>query len=468
MNGLAPVQVCVPQKGARPRSCDTLKRASSIVLIAAAFGLTGCASFNPPRWSQAYSNVGNQNFAGAGPQTLSSPRITPIGDPGTSAPVEAPDGSVIVSVFGNGFRGAGSRVVRVSEAGGQDVVTTLANFSGQPSTPAVDSAGNIYVTVNALGDNVQQEIVEQRSRVVQIRADGSMGWSIPIYLPRQQNSPPRVFEYNGVTNILVPSRSGVVIRLRVINAQTGEFGEVEACSYPLEQGNLPGTAQPTPTAPPPPPYREYAGIALPPPSGDGAASYLVMTVRGCGIVFYSIATSPANVTWPSSAIYPSLVTRREGSSGDLGSPAIASFPGYAIVREGQVIRAYNYVTGEQIDDWEIPSAFVTAAPAISLNSIAASRGNRVTIFNATTPGTAAGPAVANSVELQRPLGLALTPANLYALGRDGFFRYGFRPDGSLALLASSALDASAGGGMAIGAHAAYIVSRNGNLYTFPN
>ena len=96
----------------------SISLAAICLLAACTNGLLGPST----TWRQSHATNGNSGFAVAGPAAVDAKTALTlvVGDPGTSTPVEGPDGRIFLSIF-EGDSGVSSRIVTVNTARGLQV-----------------------------------------------------------------------------------------------------------------------------------------------------------------------------------------------------------------------------------------------------------------------------------------------------------------------------------------------------------
>jgi hypothetical protein len=446
------------------RSRATAKSSAAFIAALALTALVnGCAT-SPMTWTQIHGDPGNTNSAQLGASDLQAPsrtvvRFTLTGGPGTSSPVEGPNGSVYVSVY-DGTNGQSSHIARVNTASRVPAKYLWFSHPGQISTAALDSLGNVYVVINSFGDQGPANLVELKSHIVKLDANGVVVWDTPVLLPRYQTPPPKIFEYNGKVNVFVPVRVSESIMAGVLDGATGTLNTVRGCDYSVDNPGIGATA--TPSSPTIPYSEEPAtGVAY-----DAATTvpYLVMPSRLCGISFFQLAHDPSNVPWTPGLAYPVMIkTLDRSSSTYLSSPSISVFNTYALIGEDAGLRAYNYLTGAQISGWQVDTGTCLAPVANILGSmITCTNASTVILSPVDHPNIGPG---ATRATLDRVGALAVTPTNIYVLGRDGLFRY----DTQMHLQSFAPTGSAGAGGIAIGSTGTvYATSPDQNLYIFPS
>jgi outer membrane protein assembly factor BamB len=437
-------------------------QAASVVSSVNAFALACCVSAcgsmaGGPRWSQAHADLGNTNFALNGVADLHNNISVPLGgDPGTSSPVVAPDGSIFVSLF-DGPGGINSRIVRALP-GSLEPPKTFASVAGQLSTPAIDSAGNVFVVSNSLGDaDPPSDVVPKKSFVFGFGQEGGLPkWSVPFLPPKFANVAPKVMELGGVTNVFVAARQGPYSQVLVIDGGTGTFASVNACADSVV-GSLPGMATPVPAQPPAPPYDEGPSLAIA-DDASGRAPYLIFPTPGCGLLFYLLATS--KVGWPAGLFYPDFIWSNDQSN--IGTPAVSLFNGYVLIAQGEQLAAYDYRTGKAIPNWQFTSDLFPKIPlSVFGNSMLVSRNGTFVLSSVDAPAVIS----TSSASVRFTLATALSLTSAYVLGRDGLYR--FDVGAALQLMSFSPIPGTNEGGMTIARDGTvYVASRNGRLYEY--
>jgi hypothetical protein len=412
----------------------------------------------PPWWNQSGADPGNTRFATFSATTFENPVLLDVGDPGSSSPVQARDGTIYLSIFGSGSGTVVSHVVQVKPNPWR-VTATSADFVGQATTPAIDSDGNVYVVVDSLDDPVRDNVIGRQSVLAKLdtslahvwsSSDG--GWNFPFYSMPGVASPPKLLEFGGKIHVFVSSRMNGGSRLLVVDGSDGSVGAIPDCPSPVEGGSF--WAQPTPagfTLP----YSEDPSPAL---IVDGDVPYLVNATQGCGITFYHLAATPSDPNWPAGLQRPFPTYSAEASDGGVGTPAIVALDGVVVVPVKDTLRAYDYKTGKPVPDWTFNWKSPNLHPiSTAFNSMALVGVDQIAVAEVSPPGLFA------SHVAQTPFAIALTPSSTYVLARDGLYRF----DNGMHQQDFTPFDASLGGSLMIDRFGGIVVAlRSGHLLIF--
>lgn len=448
------------------------------LLLAACFLVSGCGPTTTTTpstmlpWSQIHGDMRNTSFQLVGPRTLdiSKAQQFVVGDPVTSTPVETPSGTILLAVqvvpsqptaANNQNPNPTWTVLQIhpAQTSGLPVTAFFSRVSGQIATPVVDSKGFVYVanytySVPGRGNSAYLTISK-------IGPDGTVLWSRsdPATFPRPHQAPaPKLVESGGQEALFVGVVGNPDYRVLAIDDK-GNFDSVTSCKPSESSSGFFASA--APPAPPPPPYFEDPTISL--ATDANGTPYLIDPATNCGIGFFlldSVTTIPAD--WPTGLFFPKLI-KLDRTDAQLGTPAISTFAGYAIIPQDQTLQAYNFVTAKKIKDWSTGVYVASVAPvSIALNSFL-SESQPLYLFATDHPTIRNAPShVDNGTYVA-----AITPNMIYALETDGVYAF----DTNLNLKSFAAIPpgpSGSGGGLAVTSNGSLVVaSRNGTTYIFP-
>ena len=331
----------------------TTRRCFGAILLASLLS-SGCGGQRPPDpvWNQFHADSSGTGAVFAGTKAADGAGVVQ-GQPGPiwySSPAIAPDGRAYVATFEKTDKPWGeSALLRLSTPGSVAVQQRFP-LSGQTTSPAVDAAGNVYVT---------SFMTRDLGSALHSFGPSSENWRIAI-VPGRSLSPPRVFQWVGQTLIFVTYTGGTSAGGHLLVASDGgsKLVDLTTCNT-IVGGESTGfhvkgvdLGQP---------YSETAAVAIRtvPNERGNNQTYVVAATDGCGIAFLKLNPGP-RVGGPPTLTPVALKDRDES----LWSPAIGADGTVVVADSNKGVKGYDVRTGNE--KWHYDAtAFIAAAPTLA-------------------------------------------------------------------------------------------------------
>lgn len=406
-------------------SSDMLRSAWAFAVAMTGCFLAGCTHAKAPLWSQSHADAANsgQVLIASKPASASALQKLSIGNVAYSSPVLSPDGTTAyIATFSPTPSPQGNAVVAISIASPPSIKATWA-LGGELSTPAVDTAGNVYVA--------QYFEASQQSNLVSLSSTGQVRFSHPIKGQARALSPPKILQ-TGLGDLVFQTYIGGIPiggHVLVVDAQGNNAYDQWTCGRVTGGISLPGFHVNGIDLGPP--YPEDAAIALRTiQTNQGAQTYGVIATTKCGIAFYRLDLT----TLPLTAYSFHSIALKDSNSAWFGSPAI-NLNGVGIVTDAdQKVTGFDVTTGKQ--KWQYRTAgFVSTSAAfipLGMSSVYIADYNRLTKLDADTGQNAKDIGVIGPVDAAP----VVSETTIYVSTYSGLFTY----DLNLNLLTFTALN----------------------------
>jgi len=387
--------------------------------------LAGCPKGGPvsgPLWSQSQADPANsgQVLIPTKPAQDSGVRSTQIFDRiEQSSAVLAPDGSIYVASFSTTPNPFPSSLLQFAPDEPLRLYrrTTLA---GQLTTPAVDAAGNVYVTEH-LG-------YHEGSHLLSFDPQSQSRWDRLIVQEGVALAPPKILDVAGGSLIFQPYSGGASSgwHLMVTNDQNAWRLDVDTCNRVEGGFGAPGFQVPGIDLGPP--YPEDPAVAVRAVDTEqGRQLFLVVAANRCSVAFFRLDVGRG------AGVQPTItrIASRDTDAARLWSPVI-SLDGLALIADSDKrVTAYDVTTADErwhFDDTSFVSTPPTLMPPGNLFAYVASY-EHLTKLDLATGHVEARIGLIGPVDN----GVAAGATLLFASTASGLFTY----DLDLALLAFS-------------------------------
>lgn len=407
-------------------SSDMLRNSWAFAVAMAGCFLVNCTNAKAPLWSQSHGDAANsgQVLIASKPASATAMQKLSIGNVAYSSPVLSPDGTTAyIATFSPTPSPQGNEVIAISIASPPSIKHSWP-LGGELSTPAVDTAGNIYVA--------QYFQATQQSNLVSLSSTGQKRFSHSINGQARALSAPKILQTSVGDLVFQTYIGGIPIggHVLVVDAEGNNAYDQWTCGRITGGISLPGVFH-TNGIDLGPPYPEDAAIALRTiQTSQGAQTYGVIATAKCGIVFYRLDLSKLPLT----AYSFHTIASKDSNSAWFGSPAI-NLNGMGIVTDGdQKVTGFDVTTGKQ--KWQYrTTGFVSTSAAfipLGMSTVYIADYSRLTKLDSDTGQNASDTGLIGPVDAAP----VVSETNIYVSTYSGLFTYDF----SLKLLAFTALN----------------------------